>query len=77
MHRSTSSLPLSPTHAAALAHIANLRAEAEREQLARQVVRTQRRPAWPAAVAAALRASLAGALPGTRPERRGAACVTC
>jgi ribosomal protein L39E len=75
----SNALPLSLTHAVALAHIADLRAEAERHQLAR-AVRTRRRvPAWPATVVAALRDSLAGA--DRRPsQRRGTerhACVTC
>lgn len=35
-------LPLSPTHGAALAHIADLRAEAERRQLVQAVSRRRR-----------------------------------
>jgi hypothetical protein len=77
MHPDPTLLPLSPIHAAALMHFADLRAEAERERLARQVARAQRGSAWPAAVATALRDRIRAALPGTRPERHGAACVTC
>lgn len=77
-----STLPESATHALALAHIADLRREAELGQLARTVRRSRRQargtPAWPAVVVAALRDSLAGSRTGRTPvpaaDRSGTAC---
>jgi hypothetical protein len=71
--RQPNSLPLSPVHAAALEHIADLRRDAQRSQLARAArVRASydrgRTPAWPAAVVVALRERLV---------RHGEPCPTC
>lgn len=76
----TPALPLSLTHAAVSAHLAELRAEAERERLAHAVPRHRRTPAWPTAVAAALRDSVASALTSRRQLNgtgRRASCATC
>lgn len=71
--------PLSPTHAAALVRVAELRADAERHRLVRAVQRRRRVPAWPVAVATALRESLSSS---DRPARHARsidrpACATC
>lgn len=85
MHRTTpAALPPSPEYAAALAHIADLRAEAAQAQLARAARRAGGRPAWPSVganrlrqrVAAALRAPVA-ALRGDRDVRGASACPSC
>lgn len=76
----TPALPLSLTHAAVSAHLAELRAEADRERLAHAVPRRRRSPAWPTAVAAALRGSVSSALPSRRKLEgtgRRASCATC
>jgi hypothetical protein len=72
----STSMPLSPAHGAAMAHISELRAEAERRRRA-GAVRPRRRHSWPVNVGSALRDSVAAALP-PRPRRdRPAACPTC
>ncbi|MGZ4502035.1 MAG: hypothetical protein ACXVXD_16520 [Nocardioidaceae bacterium] len=73
----TPALPLSLTHAAALAHIADLRAEAEREHLTRGATPTRHLRSWLAAPTAALRDRVAGALPGGRALGHRAPCPTC
>lgn len=75
MSRPQPVLPRSLTEAATAARLAELRADAEREQLVRQLRSTRSRPRWPASVAAALRESLAGVLP-VGAERREP-CPTC
>jgi hypothetical protein len=71
--------PLSATHGAALARIAELRAQAEHDELVHEVVRTRRGPAWPAAHVAALRDSLRGFETRTSrtPSTTRDACATC
>ena len=78
MTRSTA-LPLSLTDAAAAAHLADLRADAERHRVVR-AARRRRGPAWPASVVAALRESISAGLPGSRlprGSRRATPCPTC
>lgn len=74
MTRSTTSLPLTPSHAAALAHVAELRAAAEHHALVRAARGRRRVQAWPPRVAAALRDSLAAALPVGRTRQP---CPSC
>ena len=73
----TPALPQSLTHAAALAHIADLRAEAEREHLTRGATQARHLPSWLAAATVALRGRVAGALPGGRAPGHRAPCPTC
>ena len=70
-------LPLSLTHAVVAAHIADLRAEAERHQLARTARHARPGARWPAMVVTALRDSLAEALPTSRSGGRMEPCPTC
>lgn len=77
MTRSTTTLPLTPSHAAALAHVAELRAAAEHHTLVRAARRRRRVPAWPPRVAAALRDGLAAALPVGRTTRTRQTCPSC
>ena len=65
--------PLSLTHAAATAHLAELRAEAEKHRIRRAA--TRRRVAWPPAVTRLLLDSLTTARPTQR--RTGPVCTTC
>ena len=65
--------PLSLTQAEAMAHLAELRADAERHRIRRAA--TRRNVGWPATITRALRDSLASALPAQR--RTGPACPTC
>jgi len=74
MTRSTP-LPLSPTHGAALAHVAELRAAAEHHRLVR-AAGGPRVAAWPRA-AAALRDRLATALPAGRATGSRQTCPSC
>jgi hypothetical protein len=78
MTRSTApTLPLSPTHAAGLAHVAELRAAAERHTLVRAARPRRRATTWPPRVAAALRDSLTAALPSGRETGTRQTCATC
>jgi hypothetical protein len=65
--------PLNLTHAAAVAHLAELRAEAETHRIRRAA--TRRHVVWPTTVARALRDSLVSTLPTQR--RTSRACATC
>jgi hypothetical protein len=74
MTRSTP-LPLSPSHGAALAHVAELRAAAEHHRLVR-ATRGRRVAAWPRA-AAALRDRLATPLSAGRTTSARQTCPSC
>ena len=76
-HRSPQPYPDFPSLALAHERIAALRAEVERDRLARAARGSRRGPSWSAGVVAALRESLAGSLPALRTEARRQPCATC